>query len=209
MVCQKIPGGIVEILEIIKKRASTRKYQNKAVPKKSLEKIIEAGVWGPSVPSFLRIQPWTFIVVTRKQTIKELSRRILEKSKNSKMGVNMLLKIAANIVKSAPAVIAIYNSGDMKKVENRFKEIYSNFSDVIEKAQLSAISATIQNMILTAENLKLGSCWLDMPLFCKKEINRLLGTNNELIAFLTLGYPAETGKRALRKPLSEVVRYIK
>ncbi len=64
-------------------------------------------------------------------------------------------------------------------------------------------------MILVAESLGVGSCWLDTPLFCEKEINKLLGIKDEkLIAILTLGYPAEKGRRSKRKSLSETVRFI-
>lgn len=198
----------MDILDIIKKRCSIRKYQDKPIPKKIIDKIIEAGIWGPSVPSFLRIQPWKFIVIKNKNKINMLSKILLNKSRSSKTGVNILLKSASNIVRNADIVFAIYNSGDFKKTKNKFRVVFSSFSEVLEKAQLCAIAAAIQNMILTAESFKIGTCWLDMPLFCKNQINKLLKTNEELIAFLTLGYPAEKGKRALRKPYSEAVKYL-
>jgi nitroreductase len=141
--------------------------------------------------------------------INKISGLILKKSKQSGAGVNILLRSSANIVGNAQAIFAIYNSGDMEKMKNKFRELYLNFAQVIQRAELSAISAAIQNMILMAESLGVGSCWLDMPLFCSKEINKLLNTNNELIAFLTLGYPAEKGWRSQRKPLSETVRHIR
>ena len=199
----------MDILKLIKNRKSIRRYYDKPIPKKVLDKIIEAGIWGPSVPSFLRIQPWRFVVINNKKKINKISKILLAKSKKSRAGVNVLLKSAANIVNNAQTVFAIYNSGDMENMRNKFKEIYLNFSEVIQNAELSAISATIQNMILTAESLGIGSCWLDMPLFCKGEINKLLNTKDELVAILTLGYPAEKGRRAQRKHFSKAVRYIR
>ncbi len=198
----------MDILKLIKTRKSIRKYKNKPIPKKIINKIIEAGIWGPSVPSFLRIQPWKFVVINNKKIINKISKIILQKSRKSKAGVNILLHSGANIINNAPLLIAVYNSGDMLKIKNRFKAVYTNFSEVIEKAQLSAISAAIQNMLLMAEDSGIGSCWLDTPLFCKKEINRLLKTKNELVAILALGYPAEKGKRAPRKPISEAVKFM-
>ncbi|MDD5431894.1 MAG: nitroreductase family protein [Candidatus Omnitrophica bacterium] len=198
-----------DVLKLIKERATVRKYKNKSIPKKILDKIIEAGIWGPSVPSFLRIQPWFFVVITNKSIKKQLSEIVLKKSKNSGAGVNILLHSASNIIKSAPVTIAVYNSGDMDKMKNRFKEIYSRFSGIIKKAEFSAISAAIQNMILGAESCGIGSCWLDTPLFCKEGINKLLKTDKELIAILTFGYPAEKGKRSIRKNSIEAVKHIK
>jgi len=161
------------------------------------------------VPSFLRIQPWRFIISCDKKIIKNISEIVFEKSKHLGAGANILVSAASRIISGTPAVILIYNSEDLKKIQNKYKEVYANFGDIISRTELSAISAAIQNMILVAESLKVGSCWLDTPLFCKKEINKLLGINDELVAVLTLGYPAENVKRSPRKPLSETVKYIK
>lgn len=198
----------MDILELIKKRASIRKYQDKPIPKEILDKIIEAGIWGPSVPSFLRIQPWLFIVVTNKDTILRISTIVMEKSKQSTIGVNILLHTASDIIKNASAIIVVYNSKDLDKMKSKFKVIYSKFAKIVKTAQLCAISAAIQNMLLCAEVLGIGSCWLDTPLFCKKEINKFLKSSDVLVGVLTFGYPAETGKRAQRKPFEEAVRYI-
>jgi len=199
----------MDILPIIKKRCSIRRYKNKPIPKKALDKIIEAGIWGPSVPSFLRIQPWKFVVITNKEVISTLAGIVLKKSKKSATGVNILLKAAANIIANAQAIIAVYKTTEMEKAKIKYKELAANFGEILDKAQLCAISASIQNMILVAESLKIGSCWLDMPLFCEKEISRLLKNNAPLVAFLTLGYPAEKGRRATRKSLSEMLEYVK
>jgi len=198
----------MDIFNLIKERKTIRKYTDKPIPKETLDKILEAGIWGPSVPSFLRIQPWQFVVVTDKETISKLSWVVLEKSKKSGAGVNILMSSASRIIASAPVSILIYNSQDLQKVKNKYKEAYANFAEIIPRAELSAISAAVQNMILMAEALQVSSCWLDTPLFCKDEINKLIKTDNELIAVLTLGYSAEEGKRSPRKPASEAVRFI-
>jgi len=199
----------MDLLEIIKNRRTIRKYKDEPIPKEIIDKIIEAGIWGPSIPSFLKIQPWRIIVIKNNTYKKKLSEIVLNKSKQSGIGINILLKSAANIIESAPVVVVIYNSGDLKRIKIKYKEFYKRFAKIIPSAELAAISATIQNMILTAESLGVGSCWLDTPLFCKKNINKLLNTNDELIALLTLGYPAQKGKRSKRKPRDEAVKYIK
>jgi nitroreductase len=44
-------------------------------------------------------------------------------------------------------------------------------------------------------------------MFCEEEIRRLLRTKNKLVAIISLGYPAEKGKRSRRKPVTETVKY--
>ena len=200
------------ILEIIKERKTIRRYKDKPIPEKIIRKIIEAGIWGPSVPSFIsQSQPWKFVVIRNKEFKKEITKIIERKAKSCGAGVNILLSSAKNTIERAPVIILIYNTKRLEYlIKERFKVIYSHFVHLIKKAELSAISAAIQNMILVAESLGIGSCWLDTPLFCEKEINKLLGIKNEkLVAILTLGYPAEKGKRSKRKPLSETVKYIR
>jgi nitroreductase len=200
---------IMRIINIIKKRKSIRKYLNKPIPKKALDLIVEAGVWGPSVPSFLRVQPWKFVVTSNKKITRKIFQVLSEKAKHSGAGVNILVGSAANMVQNCTIMIAVYNSGDMDKLKKKYKVVYSKFKDIIKKAELSAISAAIQNMLLVAEELGIGTCWLDTPLFCEKEINRILKQNKHLVAILTLGFPAEPGRRAPRKPAKEALQIIK
>ncbi|MBL7156730.1 MAG: nitroreductase family protein [Candidatus Omnitrophica bacterium] len=197
----------MDIFSLIKDRKTIRKYKDKPIPKEIIDKIVEAGIWGPSVPSFLKIQPWKFVVVTEKKRIKQIT-ELLKKSKKTGIAINIMLSSAANIIDKAPFIIVVYNSKDLEKLKEKFKLIYSKFARIIKAAQLSAISAAIQNMILVAEDLGISSCWLDTPLFCKNEINKIFNTNNELIAILTFGYSAEKGKRSPRKPISDTVDYI-
>ena len=198
-----------ELLNFVKRRCSIRKYKNKSLPEAILSKIIEAGIWGPSVPSFLRIQPWRFVVVRNKIVISKLSEIISKKSQKAPAGVNILLKAASNIVRNAQVIIAIYKTDDMEIAKRKYKELAANFGDLLNKAQLCAISASIQNMVIVAGGMNIGSCWLDMPLLCEKDINKVFKTKKQLVAFLTLGYPAEKGRRAARKSASESVEYIK
>ncbi|MBM3244825.1 MAG: hypothetical protein FJZ15_03435 [Candidatus Omnitrophica bacterium] len=199
----------MSIFKFIKGRTTIRRYITKPVPKKILDKIIKAGIWGPSIPSFLRIQPWQFVAITNKKKIAKISDIALQRSKKLGAGANILLSSASRIMGSSPAIVLVYNSKDLQKVKQKYGNAYANFAEIIPRAELSAISAAIQNMLLMAEELEVSSCWLDTPLFCKKEINKLIGTDNELIAVLTFGYPAEQGRRSPRKPISESVKFIK
>ena len=199
----------MDILELIKKRKTIRKYKNKAISKKILAKIFDAGIWGPSVPSFLRIQPWKFIVIEHKKEKGEISDSLLKKSKTIGAGANILLHQAADVISGAAAIVVIYNSGELDLYSKKFRMIFEKFSKIIKEAEAAAISAAIQNMILVSESLGIGSCWLDTPLFCEKEINKILKIDKKLVAILTLGYADELGRRSPRKPISESVKIIK
>jgi nitroreductase len=71
---------------------------------------------------------------------------------------------------------------------------------------LLAIGACVQNMLLAAESLGIGTVWLGEILNRKTEVNKLLGVGGdcELMAVVALGYPAQSPKSS-RKKLSNLV----
>lgn len=52
----------MSVLKLIKTRRSIRKFENKAVSKKTISDILEAGRWAPSG---LNNQPWRFMVLAK------------------------------------------------------------------------------------------------------------------------------------------------
>jgi nitroreductase len=60
----------MELQEAIEKRKSIRSYQNKAVPKRKLQKVLKAARLAPSGGNS---QPWKFVVVSDTEKRKKLS----------------------------------------------------------------------------------------------------------------------------------------
>lgn len=69
------------------------------------------------------------------------------------------------------------------------------------------VTIALQNMVLAAEALGLGSCWIGD--FDESEVKKLLGIPDGLkvIALVSFGYPAERPKPRPKKPLEEIVHY--
>ncbi len=194
----------MSILKLIKQRTAIRKYKNKAISAKRIAKIIEAGIWGPSIHG---IQSWKFVIVHNKNIINKISNITAKKSK--KINIPTFISIPTiKALASTEILICIYNTRKFSLFASRLNKLYKKNAEV---AELSAISAAIQNMILAAEDLKIGSCWLDMPLFCKEDISHIIKEpTGELVALLTLGYAVDTRKyRTPRKITKETVRYLK
>lgn len=200
----------MNILRVIKKRTSIRKFLDKPIAPKILQKILDAGIWGPSLA---RLQPVRFFV-TENASKKNVLGHILEK-KIAKLGVSGRIIFGPTTItalESAPLLIAVYNTGEFKKLIGRFacfvnQAKNNRYLKVAEQAEISAISAGIQNMVLTIEDLGLASCWLHVPLYCQREINKVFNTNYNLIAILAIGYPAVQGKRSPRRPRTELITY--
>ena len=70
------------------------------------------------------------------------------------------------------------------------------------------MAVAVQNMILVAHELGLGTCWIGA--FDEAKVKDALGIPKEVrvIALISLGYPAETkGSVTERKPLEEILHY--
>lgn len=59
------------ILNIIRKRRSIRKYEEKEVPRELIDEILTAAFFSPSS---MNRRPWHFVLVTDRQTVEKFSR---------------------------------------------------------------------------------------------------------------------------------------
>ena len=84
---------------------------------------------------------------------------------------------------------------------------------VMDGAKLPEIDGTraIQNMVLAAWSLGVGSCWVTN--FYEDGVKELLGVppRMKLITVMPFGYPIEpkTKRKKIRKPMSEILHYEK
>jgi len=60
----------MDALEVIKLRRSIRVYENKPISKDVLERVIDVARFSPTARN---VQPWEFIVVTKKETLAKIS----------------------------------------------------------------------------------------------------------------------------------------
>ncbi|MGA1868881.1 MAG: nitroreductase family protein [bacterium] len=154
----------------------TRRSIRRYVSKKIDEALIKEIVEAGSLaPSGLNNQPWRFIVVEDKDMIDRVSR-------NTKY---------SHVIKNASVIICVY----LDKAES-----YNYIKDV------QAIGACIQNMLLFSHAHGLGSCWMGEILNKAEQVNTLMKvpTEFELMAVITLGYPAESGQSE-RKKIDDLV----
>lgn len=109
------------------------------------------------------------------------------KDKEKKDGLGKFTKYA-KIIKNAPTAICVFLDNSVSY--NREKDIM-------------AIGACIQNMLLVAHSLGLGTCWLGEILNKRVEVEKYLGVDSdcELMAVIALGYSDEEVTQGCRKNL--------
>lgn len=136
------------IIENILNRRSVRVYSEDQIKKEDLDLILKAGCYAPSG---CNMQPWHFTVVQNKDILSTLN---IETKKALLNSGNDYFKDFANNEKydvfyDAPTVIVI--SGEKKALV----------------PQIDCAAAT-ENMILAAESLGIGTCWIGLITFLFK-----------------------------------------
>ncbi|MCF7858507.1 MAG: nitroreductase family protein [Candidatus Cloacimonetes bacterium] len=154
----------MEFDEVIFSRRSVRSFQDKEIPDIILSEMMEAARVSPS---FQNKQCWRFIVVRNKNTIKELA---LKSGLVSKVNF---------FIKDAPVVV-IACSDPQKSGTMNNQDYY-----------LVDTTIAFQQMMLTAWNHGIGSCWL--AAFNEKKVRDILGipANIRVVALSPFGYPKE------------------
>lgn len=180
------------VMETIKNRRSIRKYLPEQIKDEELNTIIEAGIYAPTAHNE---QPWHFTIVQNKELIDHISAKskefmaICDVDWIAKMGSNEKLHLFYN----APTVIVVSGKD----------ESYSSLTDC---------SAAIQNMMLAAESLNIGSCWIGLVSFFfeQKEEMKKLDIPEGYTPFyaVTFGYKKATPSRTPERN-KDVVTYIK
>lgn len=178
-----------DFYSVIKSRRSIRVYKRNLVPRKLIERIVEAAAWAPSGKNF---QNWKFFVLTGTK-----KKDYLKLSQKSWLSLKVVLKkrLKPSLYKfterffytlgEAPVIIFAYSRSDMEEKH---------------QTSLGSVYMAVQNLILAAHFEGLGTCVMGAPLEIKDEVNEFLGVKDmDLVCGITLGYPAHEPPAAERK----------
>ena len=136
--------------------------------------------YGSMSPSAKNKQPWYYVVV--KGDLKDkIGDLINEESKS--------VIVTSNVIKKCSALILVYNTLD---------DYFSHVS----------IGASIENIILRATSLGLGSLWIGYIKKIEEEVNKLVNMDMELVSAIAIGYKDENPDARPRKSLDEIRKYI-
>lgn len=134
-----------EVLTVIRRRRSVRIYKEEQLQEHELQTILEAGLWAPSGHNS---QPWHLTVIQETDLIRHMSEiSTKEMAKSPIEWVAHMGRNGRSIFYNAPTVIIV--SGKQEE-----------FLD-----PLVDCSAAVQNLLLAAESLDIGSCWIGLVRF--------------------------------------------
>jgi nitroreductase len=191
----------VNTLEAIAARRSIRKFKPDPVPDEAIQAILTAATQAPSAKNR---QPWRFVVV-RGERCSEMVRVMREgiaraKARGEDPGSS---ESTANIMEQAPVTIFAFHPHGLHPWLAR--SIEQMFMDVVN---IQSIGAAMQNMVLAAQDLGIGSLWICDVFEAYEELREWLEEKGQMIAAVSLGYADESPGARRRKPVAEVTRWL-
>ena len=149
----------MDVSEAIRTRCSVRQFRDGVIPDDILQRILEAARWAPSP---FNTQPWEFIIIKDKETLKAISKYARY----------------SGYLSLAPMAIAVI----VPPINSKFSWVES-----IGEPRFAAAMA-IQNMMLEAWGMGIGTCWVSIE---REKVAKILDVPDThfVLTVMPLGYP--------------------
>ena len=181
----------MEFKDVVYGRRSVRHYTDEKISDEDLAEILDAAMWAPSGAN---IQPWYFVVAKSDEALRKLDKLMKITAENNMSHLEERFASHPRVVKEALHFISKLGNAPVVVMVFRDKKDYS--WALSEEGVVQSISAAIQNLLLSAYDHGIASCWLTAP--DQADMNDVFRDefapdHGELVALVTLGY-AEEGK---------------
>lgn len=198
----------MEVMEAIKARRSIRRFQDRPVPDELVREILEAGRLAPSASN---LQTWKFKVVTDPGIRKALREAAFDQKfvERAPVVIVACADLSAFGERSKRTLELLRSGAVRPSLEMILRFLRREKStDIEERNLISAcinVSIAVQNMVLAATSLGLGTCWVRA--FVPEKVAEILSLPPECppLILLPLGYPREDPEPRSRKPLEEIL----
>lgn len=198
------------LLDLIRSRRSIRRFSSHAVTREDIARLLEAARWAPSNHNR---QPWRFLVMDDQHQIERLAEAVrqalpakLKSLPAAAASYASELTHYATFFSNAPVLLVVLH----KQPASVSAPLLAGLPnpELISGEPLSAAMA-VQNLLLAAQALGLGTCVLTGPLLAGDALaGRLdLPAGHELTCLVALGRPAESPPPPRRKTVEQIVEF--
>jgi nitroreductase len=193
-----------ETLKTIRDRHSVRTFTKDEVPDEEISALLHAA---NAAPSAHNQQAWRFIIL-RGDKKTGLAQLVTAESASFPRPAAALLRMAAKSILSAPVVIAVANTGDLIRHGTELFQVEKETAhDFFRTMEIQSSAAAVENLLLAATSLGLGTVWLGVLYLIKNEVLRFLGEpQGEFMAVVPVGRPARVGGGPKKVPVEMKVR---
>ncbi|HDY65931.1 MAG TPA: hypothetical protein ENH84_06850 [Phycisphaerae bacterium] len=198
------------VLEMMRSRRSIRSFTDRKPSRTDIERLIEAARWAPSNHNR---QGWKFIVFEDRRELQALADRVetslsnrieMAKRITSDQGEEMIHY--ATLFAKAPIVILVMHKRSVAVGRKLLGG--AAHGELVSGEPLSAAMA-VQNMLMAAHCLGLGTCVATAPLLAGevwRELNDL-PAGFDPTCIVAVGYSCKQPSAPRRKPLEQILEY--
>ena len=194
-----------DTLGTIKARRSVRTFTKDDVTDGEIRVLLHAANQAPSAHNQ---QAWRFIIL-RSNKKQELAQLVTTQSAAFPKPAAALLRMGAKSIISAPVVIAVVNTGDLIKHGTELFKVEKEMAhDFFRTMEIQSSAAAVENILLAATSIGLGTVWLGILYLIKGDVLRFLGEpEGEFMAVVPVGRPAKAGSGPQKQPVEMKVRW--
>jgi len=208
----------MEFKELVMERRTIRSFSPEPIADGEIEEIMATAVYACNSGNQ---QLWRFIIIQNETLKNELDRVICEKAAQlvdeaeQRNLQNPPQYAPHRFYLEAPAIVGVITTGKYRtKPDQLMLDIGIDPKEVDDlrcRGDMQTVGAVTQLILLAAWEKGLGGCWMTGPLYARKELEEVLklADGESLAALIPLGKPKIMPTRNSRKPLHEVVKFIK
>ncbi len=202
-----IEAAANETIRSIHRRHSVRLFSDRPVGDEELTALLKAANQAPSAHNQ---QAWRFYVLREEPKKAELAELISRRAGDFPRPSSTLLRMAARSIATASVVVGVANTGELiRHGADLFQVDREAARDFFRTMEIQSSAAAVENLLLAATSLEIGSVWLGILFLIKREVREFLGeSDGEFMAVVALGYPARTTTGPRKRTLEAVVRYL-
>ncbi|MFZ5813675.1 MAG: nitroreductase family protein [Bacillota bacterium] len=186
-----------EAMDLIRGRRTVHEFRPDPIPREQVEQMLEAATWAPN---HKLTQPWEFYVVcgeTKERLARlrgELKRRGVA-DPSSEQAQKVYEKAYSGLATPPWAILVC--------------QVLSPDDPVREQEDLLAVACAVQNLMLAANAMGIGTFWGSGPLVNHPETFKLLGVpeGRRALGLIFVGYPAREEKVPARQPAAAKTRW--
>ena len=193
----------MELSEAIKGRRSIRKFKTIPVSSTLIRDVLKAGTWAPSAKNG---QQWRFTVLTddAKKNFTNFFRSQLQARTKRTGGKHMGSSFrSCEIMEQAPVLVMVWNIN-----HHNIWNVDQDKMIKVHEPSIQGVAAAIQNMLLKAYSLGLGSLWICDIYYTLDTLEGFFNKPWKLLAAVAFGWPASIPKPPTRLSVEEVSEFI-
>ncbi len=208
----------MDLFEAMRTQRSIKRFRPDPVPEEDLRTILTAATWAPSGTN---AQPWEFIVLTDpdlKKRVADLYREGLQflldhprrqgyREPDQRTFFGSMMRQSRHLrdhLEDSPVLIVVAMNLDKHNLPR-----FGTLKAIRTEAVYSSILPCIQNLMLAARGLGLGTCLTTAITILEEDAKIALGMPEEtqIVALIPLGYPYGDFKPVTRIPAEEFTHW--